>query len=129
MPQISRGQRLKFVFADLFFTICYNVQTFQYKVVKVPNYELVYIVNPGINEEILPETINKVNDVVKKAGGTVLEVTQWGRKKLAYPVKKYTEGSYILSRVQTDPAALKKIDATLKMDDDILRHLIINIGN
>lgn len=95
----------------------------------MPNYELVYIVNPGINEEILPETINKVNDIVKKAGGTVLEVTQWGRKKLAYPVKKHTEGSYILSRVQTDPTALKKIDSTLKMDDDILRHLTIRTDN
>jgi small subunit ribosomal protein S6 len=94
----------------------------------VSNYELIYIVNPAINEEILPETINKVNDIVNKAGGTVVETTQWGRKKLAYPLRKQTEGSYIYSKVQTEAAALKRIDSVLKMDEDILRHLIVRTG-
>ena len=63
----------------------------------MPSYELVYIVNPNINEETLPEAINKVTEIVKKAGGNVTDVAQWGRKRLAYPIKRFSEGNYILA--------------------------------
>jgi len=89
---------------------------------KVPNYELVYIVNPNISEELLPEAITRVGDIVKKAGGNVTDVTQWGRKKLAYPIKKFSEGNYILAKVETDSPSVKKIN------DDVLRHLVIRLN-
>lgn len=91
----------------------------------MPSYELIYIVNPNISEEVLPDSINKVNDIVAKAGGSVVETIQWGRKKLSYPIKKFTEGSYILSKVETDTTSIRKIDTNLKMNDDVLRHLVI----
>ena len=94
----------------------------------MPSYELICIVNPNINEEILPETINRVSDIVKKAGGTVNEVSQWGRKKLAYPIKKFSEGNYILAKLQTDTPSIKKIDASLRLNDEILRHLVIRVN-
>jgi small subunit ribosomal protein S6 len=93
--------------------------------IKLPSYELVYIVNPNINEEILPEAINKVTDIVKKAGGNVTEVTQWGRKRLAYPIKRFYEGNYILAKVEMETPSVKKIDAGLRMNDDLLRHMVI----
>lgn len=91
----------------------------------MPTYELIYIINPNISEEILPESISKVNDMIAKAGGTVVETNQWGRKKLAYPIKKFSEGNYILSKLETDASSIRKIDASLKMNDDVLRHLVI----
>ena len=91
----------------------------------MPSYELVYIVNPGINEEVLPEAINKVTEIVKKAGGNVTEVNQWGRKRLAYPIKRFSEGNYILAKVEMDAPSVKKVDASLRMNDDLLRHMVI----
>jgi len=96
--------------------------------IKVPSYELVYIVNPNISEELLPEAITRVSEIVQKAGGNVTEVNQWGRKKLAYPVKKFSEGNYILAKVETDPPSVKKIDADLRMNDEVLRHLVIRLN-
>ncbi len=105
--------------------MCYNVQTFLSKVIDVPNYELVYIVNPNDTDEALPEVINKVSEVVKKSGGTVAEVIPWGKKRFSYPIKKFNEGNYILAKIDAQPTSVKKIDASLKMDENILRHLVI----
>ena len=91
----------------------------------MPSYELIYIVNPNINEETLPESISKVTEIITKAGGSVVETIQWGRKKLAYPIKKFSEGNYILAKVETDTTSIRKIDASLKMNDDVLRHLVV----
>ena len=90
----------------------------------MPNYELVYIVSPNINEDALPEVIGKVADLVKKTGGNVTEVNQWGRKKLTYPIKKFYEGNYIFAKLDIESTVVKKIDASLKMNEDILRYLI-----
>jgi len=93
----------------------------------VSNYELVYIVNPNVTEEALPEMISKVTELIKKNGGNVVEVIPWGKKRFSYPVKRFTEGNYILAKVDITPASVKKIDASLKMDENILRHLMINV--
>jgi small subunit ribosomal protein S6 len=91
----------------------------------VPSYELVYIVNPNISEDTLPEAINKVTEIVKKGGGNVTEVTQWGRKRLAYPIKRFSEGNYILAKVEMETPSVRKIEASLRMNDDVLRHIVI----
>ena len=89
------------------------------------SYELIYIVSPGITDEALPNILSKVNDSVAKTGGNVTEVTQWGRKKLAYPIKKFREGNYIFARLEMKPAATKDIEANLKLSNEVIRHLLI----
>ena len=95
----------------------------------MPNYELIYIVNPNVNEDILPEVINKIGEIVIKAGGKVTEVIPWGRKRLAYPIRRYSEGNYILAKIETEASSVKKIDSSLKMFEDVLRHLVIRTDN
>lgn len=89
------------------------------------SYELIYIVSPGVTDEGLPTIMSKVNDSVVKTGGNVREVTQWGRKKLAYPIKKFREGNYIFARLEMKPAATKDIEANLKLSNEVIRHLLI----
>jgi small subunit ribosomal protein S6 len=91
----------------------------------VANYELVYIVNPTVTEEQLPNVLGKVSEYVTKTGGTVNEVVQWGRKKLAYPVKKCIEGNYVLARIELKPTAIKELEASLKLSNEVIRHLLI----
>ena len=89
------------------------------------NYELVYIISPSVKEEDVPKISGKVGEYLVKSGGSVTEVVQWGRKKLAYPIGKFGEGNYILTRVAIEPASVKEFEASLKLSNDIIRHLLV----
>ncbi len=92
------------------------------------SYELVYIVSPEVTDEALPNVLKKVNEFVAKIGGSVSEVTQWGRKRLAYPIQKFGEGNYVLARLEIKTAATKELDASLKLSNEIIRHLLIRLN-
>ncbi len=91
------------------------------------NYELVYIVNPDIREDGLSGVLDKVSDSIAKAGGNVTEVNQWGKKKLSYPIKRFTEGHYVLTRLEIEPGAVYELDTTLRSSGDIMRHLLVKV--
>jgi small subunit ribosomal protein S6 len=91
----------------------------------VPSYELVFIFNPNLTEDDFTKSLGKVNDLITKLGGTVGDTNQWGKRKLAFPIKRQTEGNYILEKVQIKQTALKELDAALKLMEDVLRYLFI----
>jgi small subunit ribosomal protein S6 len=91
----------------------------------VSNYELVYIISPNTTEADIPKISGKVSEYITKVGGSVTEVVQWGKKKLAYPIGKFGEGNYILTRVEIEPAVVKEFETSLKLSSDIIRHLLI----
>jgi small subunit ribosomal protein S6 len=91
----------------------------------VPGYELVFILNANLSEDDFTRVLGKVNDQITKLGGTVTETNQWGKRRLAYPIKKQAEGNYVLEKVQINQTALKELDASLKLSEDILRYLFV----
>jgi len=91
----------------------------------VPGYELVFILNANLSEDDFTRVLGKVNDQITKLGGTVTETNQWGKRRLAYPIKKQAEGNYVLEKVQINQTALKELDANLKLSEDILRYLFV----
>lgn len=91
----------------------------------MPSYELVFIFNPNLTEDDFTKSLGKVNDLITKLGGTVGDTNQWGKRKLAFPIKRQTEGNYILEKVQIKQTALKELDAALKLMEDVLRYLFI----
>jgi small subunit ribosomal protein S6 len=93
------------------------------------NYELVLIISPEVVDEEMPEFITKLSELVNKVGGSVDEVNQWGRRKLAYPIKRSTEGNYLLTKVKMKPAVTKELEANLRLSGKILRHLLIRSGD
>jgi small subunit ribosomal protein S6 len=93
------------------------------------NYELVLIVSPEVLDEEMPEFITKLSELVNKVGGSVDEVNQWGRRKLAYPIKRSTEGNYLLTKVKMKPTVTKELEANLRLSGKILRHLLIRSGD
>ncbi len=93
----------------------------------MPDYEIVYIVSPEVADGDLNNVINKVGDFAKKVGGNITEVTQWGRKKFTYPIKKFLEGNYVLTHLEIEPKSVKELDANLQFAGEILRHLIIKL--
>ena len=88
-------------------------------------YELVYIISPEISDEELPQVIDKMSQSVNKAGGNVVEVAQWGRKRMAYPIRRFAEGNYVFNRIELEPVKVKDIEANLRLSDEVLRHLMV----
>ena len=90
-------------------------------------YELVYIVQPGLDEEGLDELMQGFDSVVTKGGGEVLRSTVMGRRGLAYPIKNQTEGQYILLQATMDGPIMSELERRLKLSEDVLRHLLVRV--
>jgi len=93
------------------------------------DYELVLITNPEAIDEKFDATMDKVTQFITGQGGNIADVEQWGKKRLAYPIKNFGEGSYVLIRLKLKPESSKEVEANLKISDDILRHLLINLSS
>ena len=91
------------------------------------HYEMVYIINPTLEAESLKEVVDKFSDIVNKLKGTVIEVNEWGKRKLAYEVKKFDKGYYILLDFCGLPAVVKELERNLRLDDRILKYLNIKL--
>jgi len=92
------------------------------------DYEMVFILSPEIGDEEVPAAIEKVNQFITRQGGTITEVNQWGRKKLAYPIKKFQEGNYVLTQFKLEPGKSKELKASLRVSEEVLRHLLIRLN-
>ena len=93
----------------------------------VRDYELVFIVNPEVAEESLENTINSVSQFITGRGGTVSDVQRWGKRRLAYPVKRFVEGTYVLTRFKMSPQWSRELEANLQISENILRHLLVRL--
>jgi small subunit ribosomal protein S6 len=91
------------------------------------SYELVLIISPEVADEEMPDFITKLSELVNKVGGSVDEINQWGKKQLAYPIKRSTEGNYVLTKLKLKPDLTKELEANLRLSGKILRHLLIKL--
>lgn len=89
-------------------------------------YEVMFIARPLEDAEVDP-IAEFVSNLIKKNGGNVEKVDRWGKRHLAYPVKKQADGNYVLINFEADPEVIKEIDRVMKIQDDILKHLIVKI--
>lgn len=92
------------------------------------DYELVVIIKPSVADDEVPATVEKTSQYITERGGSVAEVNQWGRKKLAYPIKDFTEGNYVLTQFSMDPESTTELEANLELSEDILRYLLVRLS-
>ena len=92
------------------------------------NYELVYIIRPETDEENCEATVESVSRFITGKGGVVSEVERWGKRRLAYPIKQFGEGTYILTRFQMQPEYNKELETNLRISEDVIRHLLVKLG-
>ena len=93
------------------------------------DYELVLIISPEVKEEEFEATIDKVSRFITGNGGIISDIEQWGKRKLAYPIRRFVEGSYVLARFKLKPAFGKELGASLRISEEVLRHLLIRLGS
>ena len=94
---------------------------------RLRDYELVLIISPEVQGEKFDTVIDNVSQFITGRGGIISNVDHWGKRKLAYPIKHFEEGSYVLTRFKLKPALSKELEATLQISEEMLRHLLINI--
>lgn len=90
-------------------------------------YEGVFLLKPDLNKEILDKVLKQIHDLIVKHKGALEETKEWGKQKLAYPIKKCRESSYYLMTFTIDPEAISKIKQALGINESILRILIVRI--
>jgi small subunit ribosomal protein S6 len=91
------------------------------------DYELVLITVPQLEEEALATLIQRVTGWITTGNGTVTNTNIWGRRQLAYAVRKLTEGIYVVVNFQMDPSGTRDLDRNLRLDEQIIRHLAIRL--
>ncbi len=92
-------------------------------------YEILFIIRPDIPEEEIDGLVDPLKSVVTAAGGAVDKVDKWGKRRLAYRVRKYREGFYVLLQFSTDKAAdtVKELERRLRVSDAIVKFLTVRI--
>ncbi len=91
-------------------------------------YELMIVVSPQVDDEGLSATLDRMNGYVTQRGGSVVRQERWGQlRRLAYPIRNYNEGNYVLTHLEMDPQDTKALEASLMLSEDVLRHLLVKI--
>jgi small subunit ribosomal protein S6 len=88
-------------------------------------YELMVVLDPNLEEAAVEALNARIATLATQRGGSVESVDNWGRKRLAYPIKRYRDGVYILSRMKLPPASAADIERALKLTESVIRHLLV----
>lgn len=88
------------------------------------HYEIVFLVHPDQSEQV-SSMIERHTETVNNGGGKVHRLEDWGRRQLAYPIKKVHKAHYILMNIECDNSTLEQLEYNFRFNDAILRHLIL----
>ncbi|MBQ9263776.1 MAG: 30S ribosomal protein S6 [Clostridia bacterium] len=88
-------------------------------------YEVVYIIDPAVEEEARKALIAKFNDLITGNGGSVDKVEEWGKRRLAYAIDYKTEGYYVLVNFQAEAELPKELERNLQISDSVIRYQVI----
>jgi small subunit ribosomal protein S6 len=89
------------------------------------HYELMVILDPELEERTVAPSLDRFLNVVRKGGGSIENVNIWGRRKLAYEIKKKGEGIYAVVDMQAEPDLAKELDRQLNLNEAVLRTKLI----
>ena len=88
-------------------------------------YEVMYIIRPDMEQEDCDSVIKRFSEQIEKDGGKIGQMDVWGKRRLAYPIKHFEEGYYILCDFEGDNRTIDELTRTMTMADDIIRFKIL----
>ncbi len=89
-------------------------------------YEVILIVHPDLDEAALTGVVDKTKGWITDAGGTVDKVDMWGKRHLAFSIKKQRDGQYVMIQAQLEPSATAELDRNLRFLEPVIRFMIAN---
>lgn len=91
------------------------------------HYELGLVLQPTLDEAEVTRLIEKIGQQLSTDGGKVTSVNIWGKRPLAYPIRKQREGIYVFLQAHIDPHKVEQLERNLKLDENVLRHLLVHM--
>jgi small subunit ribosomal protein S6 len=88
-------------------------------------YEVMYVIDPALEDSARSELINRFSDLVVKNGGEVDRVDEWGKRRLAYAIQYKTEGYYVLMYIKAPAELPREIERNMQISDSVLRYLTV----
>lgn len=89
-------------------------------------YELVFIVTPEFDEAATADIVDKVKGWITETGGSIENIEEWGRQKLAYLIRNHKEGQYYLLNIKLEPSEVATLERNFRLQESVLRYLIVN---
>ncbi|MEK6553567.1 MAG: 30S ribosomal protein S6 [Bacteroidota bacterium] len=90
-------------------------------------YESVIIINAALEDEQVEATISRMQETITTHGGELIELDKWGRKRLAYPIKKAKSGYYVVFRFSATTDLVATLERNYRLDENIIRYLTIQL--
>ena len=90
-------------------------------------YENIVILNASLGDEEIETASGKIKDLITNSGGEILKTDVWGRRKLAYEIKKQKKGFYLLLVFKSPSAAIKKLEDYYKVFDPVVKYMVIKL--
>jgi small subunit ribosomal protein S6 len=89
------------------------------------NYEIMFIAHPDLDDASLNTLLEKAKGWVTSTGGQVTQVDLWGRRRLAYPIRKQSEGQYILMQTQMPPTGTGEVERNMRLTEQVMRFQVV----
>jgi small subunit ribosomal protein S6 len=89
------------------------------------SYECIYILDPTLDEQAVMDKAAKFGEIITSRQGVIGSVDQWGKRKLAYPIKKRFEGFYTFVRFTGGTDVLQELNRVFRFDEHVIRHFIV----
>ena len=88
-------------------------------------YELALVVNAKVEDEVREATVEKVKEIITTFGGTITNVDEWGKKRLAYEIQKVREGFYYFIQFDAEASTPNELEQRIRIMDNVLRYLCV----
>ncbi|PHA00442.1 30S ribosomal protein S6 [Bacillus pseudomycoides] len=88
-------------------------------------YEIMYIIRPNMEEEAQKALVERFAGVLTENGAEIINTKDWGKRRLAYEINDLRDGFYMILNVNSNPEAIKEFDRLAKINEDIIRHIVV----
>jgi len=92
-------------------------------------YEIGLVISPGLEEEGLNELLEKIGQWITAGNGQILKMDRWGKRKLAYPIRKFRDGYYVFITSEMEAQAVRTLEQNLNISEFVLRYLTIKLDD
>ncbi|HVM30181.1 MAG TPA: 30S ribosomal protein S6 [Candidatus Limnocylindrales bacterium] len=90
-------------------------------------YELMLVLRPDVGDDVVQSIIDRVTRSLIAGGGQIAKVSPWGRRRLAYQIEQFREGSYFLIVFDAAPESVAELERSLNITEEVMRHLVVRV--
>lgn len=91
------------------------------------NYELVYILQADLDEATLTGAVDAIETLIKNSTGEIVKIDKWGKRRMAYPIRKTREGYYVFISFQMEPNEIVNLKRALGYNEQVLRYIVVRV--